>query len=68
MRRTFNGTDTEYNTLVNKELSVIEDALDGIDDDVDTLDYNTSVPQSKAGDVVEWSADHQSRRQGLVRH
>lgn len=66
--RTFRGTDAEYNTLVNKELNQIEDALDGIDDDVDALDYNTSVPQSKSDDGVEWRADHQSRRQGLVRH
>lgn len=68
IRRSFCGTDAEYNTLVNKELNEIEDALDGIDDDVDALDYNTSVPQSKSDDGVEWRADHKSRREGLVRH
>ncbi|OAO12148.1 Frataxin [Blastocystis sp. ATCC 50177/Nand II] len=38
----FAGSDLEYNQLVDKELNAIEDALDGIDDDVDALDYNTS--------------------------
>lgn len=35
---------------MDKELNAIEDALDGIDDDVDALDYNTSVAELSGAD------------------
>ena len=46
----FAGSDLEYNKLVDSELNAIEDALDGIDDDVEALDYNTSVVEAIVAD------------------
>ena len=43
MDSAFAGTVEQYNQLVNDELNTIQEALDGIADDCDDLDYDIAV-------------------------
>ena len=43
MDSAFAGTVEQYNQLVDDELNTIQEALDGIADDCDDLDYDIAV-------------------------